>query len=100
MLSIWRTDTVSKLIPLRELKKVLEIVTLDALLTTAGNVSADKAGSDTQSIVATDSKALMERVESRVRLLRVKSFPMDPIVVLPKLVKPPAFSQTKEPVIC
>lgn len=100
LLSIWRTETVSKLIPSRVLKKVLETVTLVALLTVAGKVRADKAGRACHAIVSTDSKALMESVERRVKLFNVKAPPIEPMVVLPKLVRPPAFSQVTEPVTC
>lgn len=100
LLSISRTETVPKLMPSRVLKKVLEIVTLVALLTVDGKVSADNAGRATQLMVWTDSKAVMERVERRVRFCNVKACPIEPIVVLPRLVRPPAFSQIKEPVTC
>jgi len=100
LLSICRVATVSKLIPSRVLKNVLEIVTLVALLTVDGKVSEERAGRAVQAMVLTEVKSLMERVERRVKLLSVKVPPMEPIDVLPKLVRPPAFSQVKSPVIC
>lgn len=100
LLSIWRTETVSKLIPSRVLKKVLEMVTLVALLTVPGKVSCDKAGRACHAMVWTDSSALMERVERRVRLVNVKAPPIEPMVVLPKLVRPPLFSHLTPPVTC
>lgn len=100
LLSICRVATVPKLIPSRVLKKVLEMVTLVALLTVDAKVRPGRAGRAVQSIVLTEVKAAMLRVERRVRLVNVKAPPIEPIVVLPKLVKPPAFSQVKSPVIC
>jgi len=100
LLSICRVATVPKLIPSRVLKKVLEMVTLVAELTVAGKVSEERAGRAVHAMVLTEVKSLMERVERRVRLFNVKVPPMEPIDVLPKLVKPPAFSQVKSPVIC
>jgi hypothetical protein len=76
------------------------MVTLVALLTVDGKVSEERAGRAVQAMVLTEVKSLMERVERRVKLLSVKVPPMEPIDVLPKLVRPPAFSQVKSPVIC
>jgi len=42
----------------------------------------------------------MARVDRTVKLFKVKSFVIVPMVVLPKLVKPPAFWQMKRPLIC
>jgi hypothetical protein len=70
------------------------------LLTVAGKVSCDKAGRACHAMVLTDSRAPMERVERRVRLVNVKEPPIEPMVVLPKLVRPPAFSQVMLPVTC
>lgn len=100
LLSICRVETVSKLIPSRVLKNVLEMVTLVAWLTVAGKVSWERAGRAVQAMVLTEVKSLIDRVERRVKLLSVKAPPMEPIDVLPRLVRPPAFSQVKSPVIC
>lgn len=100
LLSICKVATVFKLIPSRVLKKVLEMVTLVALLTTDGKASWDKAGRAVHAMVLADSNAPMERVERRVRLVNLKEPPIEPIVVLPKVTKPLLFSQMRSPVTC
>jgi hypothetical protein len=92
--------TVIKLIPSRELKKVLLMVTLSAWETVAGKVRRDRAGNADQSIVLTEVSSVMERVDRRVKLNKLKVPPMEPMVELPRLVNWPAFSQMKSPVIC
>lgn len=90
----------SKLIPSRVLKKVFEMVTLIAELMVDGKVSEDRAGRAVQAMVFTEVKSLIVRVERSVRLFNMRAPPIEPIDVLPKLVRPPAFSQVKSPVIC
>lgn len=89
-----------RLIPSRVLRKVLEMVTLVALLTTDGKVSWDKAGRACHAIVLADSNALIERVERSVRLVNLKEPPIEPMVVLPKVTRLPLFSQIRSPVTC
>jgi len=48
----------------------------------------------------TDCKSDIARVDRRVRLFKKNVPPMDPRLVLPRLVSPPALSQDKSPVIC
>jgi len=48
----------------------------------------------------TDCKSVMAKVDKRVKLLRLKVPPIEPRVVLPRLVRPPAFWQIRSPVIC
>lgn len=100
LLSICMRETVSTLIPSRVLRKVFETVMLLAELTVAGKVNKSRAGRAVHAIVPTLVKSVMERVERRVKLLRVKAPPIVPMVVLPKLVSPPAFSQIRSPVTC
>jgi hypothetical protein len=90
-LLILRTLAVAKLIPSRVLKKVLVMVTVEALVMIAGNVNDDKAGRALQLMVVADFKTVKDKVDNKVKLLSVKSAPMEVIEALDKLVKPPAF---------
>jgi hypothetical protein len=98
LLSISSVATLSKLIPSRVLKNVLEMVTLVAFLMAAE--SCGRAGRAVQAMVLTDASDGIERVERRVRLFIVKAPPIAFRVVDPRLVRPPALLQVKSPVIC
>lgn len=100
LLSIWIVATVSKLMPSRDDRKVLETMTLFAELTTAGKVSEESAGKATQSMEPTEVKAFIPRVEIKVKPFNPKVPPMEPIVVLLNSVRVVALLQIRSPVIC
>jgi len=100
LLSICRVWTVSMLIPSRVLRKVLEMVMLVALVMVEGKVNCERAGRAVQTIVPTLVKSDMESVDRSVKLLRLNAPVIVPIVVLPKLVSPPALAQITSPLIC
>jgi len=93
------TDTLARLIPLRVVRKLFVIKTVLALVITAGKVKVDNADRalNLMFLAAVNSSKL--RVDIRVKLVRVKSVLIVWIVVLPKLVSSPAFSQTRLPMV-
>ena len=93
------TDTLARLIPLRVVRKLFVIKTVLALVITAGKVKVDNADRalNLMFLAAVNSSKL--RVDIRVKLVRVKSVLIVWIVVLPKLVSSPAFSQTRLPTV-
>lgn len=68
-----------------------------AVVTTAVKERAEMAGSALHLMLPTDFNAAMFRVDKRVKLVSANSPPIEVIVVLPKLVKAPAFSDEKPP---
>jgi len=84
---------------LRVVRKLFVIKTVLALVITAGKVKVDNADRalNLMFLAAVNSSKL--RVDIRVKLVRVKSVLIVWIVVLPKLVSSPAFSQTRLPTV-
>lgn len=93
------TSTVSRLIPLRVLRKVLPITTLSAFVTLASNLRVSKAWSAIHEISLTSVRVVKLRTERRVKLVKVKDFPMVVMLSLPKVRRSPASSAIKFPVI-
>lgn len=76
------------------------MVMLSAVLMVAGKVNPGRAGRAVQRIVLTEVNSVKDRVERRVKLVRVKDLPIEVMDVLAKLVSPPAFSAITLPRTC
>jgi len=91
---------VAKLIPSSVLKKVLLITTLAAFEMVLVKENSDSAGRAMKLMLVTAVKSLNPRVDRVVRFCRLNVPPIEPMEVLPKLTRLPAFKQSKSPVIC
>ena len=88
------------MIPSSVLKKVLLITTEAAFEMVLVKENSDRAGRATKLMLPTDVKSVNCRVDKVVKFCRLIVPAIEPRVALPKLVRPPAFRQTKSPVIC
>ena len=68
LLSIFRVEAVSMLMPSRLLRKVLEILMNSAEDMTAGNVKLDNAGREIHEMLVTLESEVKENVDNTVRL--------------------------------
>jgi len=100
-LSICRVWTVFILITSRVLRKVLEIVMLVALVIMEEKDNWGNGGQSSPGNYANAGKVgYRHRGERSVKLLRLNAPVIDSMVVLPRLVSPPALAQIKLPLIC
>lgn len=66
----------------------------------AGNVRLERVGREFQEMFWTASRAPNEKVDNSVRLNRSIALPIEPKVLLPRLIRLPASWQIRLPVIC
>lgn len=90
-------STVSRLMPVREVRPVFSMVTLEAWEIESGKVSPPRPGSAFHRMVLAEVSLSKDRVESLVRLNKSKEPPMDSMLLEVRLTRLPALWETRSP---